>query len=103
VPRPGPTRPAPRPLSSPPRPAEKKTARKRWLLELLDAVACGDEVPHGKPAPDVFLEAARRLGGVAPGACLVFEDAPSGVEVRSGLGWSAGRGARLAARRPRVR
>jgi HAD superfamily hydrolase (TIGR01509 family) len=38
-----------------------------------------DEVAHGKPAPDVFLEAARRLG-VAPAACLVVEDACPGVE-----------------------
>jgi pseudouridine-5'-monophosphatase len=37
-----------------------------------------EDVPHGKPAPDIFLEAARRLG-VAPEACLAFEDSPSGV------------------------
>ena len=34
---------------------------------------------RGKPHPDIFLEAARRLG-VAPARCIVFEDAPLGVE-----------------------
>ncbi|MDP3823847.1 MAG: HAD family phosphatase [Burkholderiales bacterium] len=34
---------------------------------------------RGKPHPDIFLEAARRLG-IAPGHCVVFEDAPLGVE-----------------------
>jgi HAD superfamily hydrolase (TIGR01509 family) len=34
---------------------------------------------RGKPHPDIFLEAARRLG-VPPAACLVFEDAPLGIE-----------------------
>ncbi|PNH06925.1 Riboflavin kinase, partial [Tetrabaena socialis] len=42
-------------------------------------VVCGDEVVHGKPRPDVFLEAARQLG-VAAADCLVLEDAPSGVQ-----------------------
>lgn len=37
------------------------------------------QVEHGKPAPDLFLEAARRLGH-APAACVVIEDAPAGVE-----------------------
>jgi 16S rRNA pseudouridine516 synthase len=35
-------------------------------------------VERGKPAPDVYLEAARRLG-VEPGACLVFEDIVPGI------------------------
>jgi HAD superfamily hydrolase (TIGR01509 family) len=42
------------------------------------AIVRSDQVPHGKPAPDVYLEAARRLG-VPPVACLAFEDAPAGV------------------------
>lgn len=37
-----------------------------------------EEVPLGKPAPDVFLEAARRLGA-APSGCVVVEDAVPGV------------------------
>jgi HAD superfamily hydrolase (TIGR01509 family) len=45
---------------------------------LFDAVVSSFEVPRGKPAPDVFLEAARRLG-VAPGACLVVEDSAHGL------------------------
>lgn len=42
-------------------------------------VVSAEEVPRGKPAPDVFLEAARRLG-VAPHECAVVEDARFGVE-----------------------
>lgn len=41
------------------------------------ALACGDEVAHGKPAPDIFLLAAARLGA-APAACLVLEDSANG-------------------------
>lgn len=42
------------------------------------AVVSRGDVVHGKPAPDLFLEAARRLG-VAPRACLAVEDAPDGL------------------------
>jgi len=38
----------------------------------------GDEVEHGKPAPDMFLLAAERLG-VDPSRCVVVEDSPAGV------------------------
>lgn len=38
-----------------------------------------DQVQHGKPEPDLFLEAARRLS-VDPGRCLVLEDSPTGLE-----------------------
>jgi beta-phosphoglucomutase len=39
----------------------------------------GMQVSRPKPFPDIYLEAARRLG-VAPGNCIVFEDSPTGVE-----------------------
>ncbi len=44
----------------------------------LRTVVSADEVAHGKPAPDVFLEAARRLGA-DPGDCVVLEDAAPGA------------------------
>lgn len=43
-----------------------------------DDVVTSSEVRHGKPAPDVYLLAARRIGA-DPGRCLVFEDIPAGV------------------------
>jgi HAD superfamily hydrolase (TIGR01509 family) len=48
------------------------------LADSFRAIAASDEVPHGKPSPDVFLLAADRLG-VAPRACLVVEDSLNGV------------------------
>jgi beta-phosphoglucomutase-like phosphatase (HAD superfamily) len=48
-------------------------------LEGLFAVrVSGSEVPRGKPAPDIFLEAARRLGQ-RPAHCLVVEDSRNGL------------------------
>lgn len=44
-----------------------------------------EEVAHGKPEPDVFLEAARRLG-VAPDSCVVLEDAAPGVRAAHAAG-----------------
>jgi beta-phosphoglucomutase-like phosphatase (HAD superfamily) len=56
------------------------------LLDLFDTVVAVDEVARGKPAPDLYLEAARRLG-VAPGDCIVFEDTAEGLEAahRAGM------------------
>ncbi len=48
------------------------------LLDRFEAVATGDEVENGKPSPDLFLLAARRLG-VRTVDCLVLEDAEAGV------------------------
>jgi beta-phosphoglucomutase len=48
------------------------------LAPYLRAVVSGEQVARGKPAPDIFLAAAAALG-VAPGVCLVIEDAPAGV------------------------
>lgn len=44
-----------------------------------------EEVGRGKPEPDVFLEAARRLGA-APGDCVVLEDAPPGAAAARAAG-----------------
>jgi len=46
---------------------------------LFDALVNGQEIEHKKPAPDIFLEAARRLE-LAPEECVVFEDAVNGVQ-----------------------
>jgi len=43
------------------------------------AIVGGDEGLPGKPRPDIFLEAARRIGA-DPAHCIVFEDAPFGIE-----------------------
>lgn len=49
------------------------------------AEVCAEDYERGKPAPDPFLEAARRLG-VPPQDCLVFEDSPTGVEAAKAAG-----------------
>ncbi|MEG0768784.1 MAG: HAD family phosphatase [Ruthenibacterium sp.] len=48
------------------------------VLDFIAAIATGDEVMHSKPAPDIFLLAAKRLG-VAPEDCMVLEDSYYGV------------------------
>lgn len=55
------------------------------LWKRFGAVVGAEEVAHGKPAPDLFLEAARRLA-VAPDLTLVFEDARLGVEAARAAG-----------------
>ena len=56
------------------------------LRKHFDAVVGAADVARGKPHPDVFLLAAERCG-VAPEHCIVFEDAPLGVEAarRAGM------------------
>ena len=48
------------------------------ISEYFDEVVSGDEVSHGKPAPDIFLLASSRIG-IAPQNCIVFEDSFNGV------------------------
>lgn len=48
------------------------------VREYFDVVRTSCEVARGKPAPDVYLQAAEDLG-VDPSECLVFEDVPSGI------------------------
>ncbi len=56
------------------------------LDAFFDAIACGDDVTHGKPAPDIFLLAAQRLH-IPPADCIVIEDAHVGLEAarRAGM------------------
>ena len=49
------------------------------LLDRFETIVSADDVLHHKPAPDTYLEAARRLG-VPPEKCLVYEDTQPGVE-----------------------
>ena len=49
------------------------------LLNFFDADVCGRDFAHGKPHPEIFLTAAAELS-VAPGRCVVVEDASAGVE-----------------------
>lgn len=55
------------------------------LREKFQAIVCADDVKRGKPAPDVFLEAARQLG-TAPDLCMAFEDATPGIESATAAG-----------------
>jgi HAD superfamily hydrolase (TIGR01509 family) len=56
------------------------------LRRHFETVVGATDVARGKPHPDVFLEAAKRCGA-APANCIVFEDAPLGVEAarRAGM------------------
>ena len=49
------------------------------LLEGFTALCSGKDVPHGKPAPDIYLAGAAAIG-VAPENCLAIEDSPAGIE-----------------------
>jgi HAD superfamily hydrolase (TIGR01509 family) len=64
--------------SSSPRERLDLTLRRSGLAPLLPVTVAGDEVEHGKPAPDMFLAAAQRLGA-EPAECVVVEDTPVGV------------------------
>lgn len=59
----------------------EKTGVKKYI----DVIASGEEVENGKPAPDVFLLAAERLG-VSPKECIVLEDSLAGMKA----GYTAG-------------
>ena len=55
------------------------------ILPYFDELVCGNMVKHGKPAPDIFLLAAEKLG-VSPENCMVLEDSPSGIRAAHAAG-----------------
>jgi HAD superfamily hydrolase (TIGR01509 family) len=58
------------------------------LTDAFGATVSSEEVPRGKPAPDVYLEAARRLGQ-PPGACAAVEDSANGIRSALAAGMHA--------------
>ena len=67
--------------------ADRHLAR-AGLIDRFAAVATRDDVVNAKPAPDVYLEAARRLG-VAPERCIAFEDSNVGLTAAHAAGTMA--------------
>ena len=55
------------------------------IIDAFDAIVTGTDVEHGKPAPDIYLLAAERLG-IDPGLCLAIEDAPAGIQSAQNAG-----------------
>ena len=63
----------------------KNNLEKIKLEKYIDEIASGAEVENGKPAPDVFLLAAKRLG-VDPKDCLILEDSKAGIKAGKASG-----------------
>ncbi len=67
------------------RPSALKKLTLTGLIERFTTIVGGDEVVNGKPAPDIFLTAAQRLG-IAPAHCLVLEDSEAGIRAAHAAG-----------------
>ena len=71
---------------------ELKTSQHSRMFQMFNHVVKGSEVEHGKPAPDIFLECARRFpdgAKINPELCLGFEDSPNGVLAVKAAGMQA--------------
>jgi HAD superfamily hydrolase (TIGR01509 family) len=62
-----------------------RTLEEAGIRSRFGVLACGDEVARGKPAPDIFLLAAERLGR-PPSSCVGFEDSPAGLRALAAAG-----------------
>jgi len=65
--------------------AEKRLKAADISKSLFHATVCGDEVPNTKPAPDVYLEAARQLG-ISPAEIIALEDSGTGTRAAIAAG-----------------
>ena len=71
--------------SSSNRPLIEAVLEQAGISEVFTAVVSSEEVARGKPAPDVYLEAARRLG-IAPEFCAAIEDSSNGLRAAHAAG-----------------
>jgi HAD superfamily hydrolase (TIGR01509 family) len=62
--------------------------KSRGLIGYFDTLCFGSQVERGKPYPDIFLLAARRLG-VKPEECVVLEDSPNGIAAAHAAGMTS--------------
>lgn len=69
-------------------PGALATLRSAGLEGLFPIIITPEDVAHGKPAPDIFLAAAERMG-VAAADCVVFEDADPGLQAAHAAGMAA--------------
>jgi len=58
------------------------------IRSLFQAIVTSEDVIHQKPAPDIFLEAARRIG-IAPARCRAYEDTDLGMQAIRAAGMEA--------------
>jgi HAD superfamily hydrolase (TIGR01509 family) len=71
--------------SSANRPIIELVLQRAGLMDCFRATVSSEEVPRGKPAPDVYLEAARRIG-LAPDRCAAVEDSSNGLRSAAAAG-----------------
>ena len=64
--------------SSTPRSRVEQYMKGAGVLHRFGPIVCGDMVEHGKPAPDIYLQAAQVMG-LPPQECIALEDAPRGI------------------------
>ncbi|CAA7402343.1 unnamed protein product [Spirodela intermedia] len=64
---------------------QKKISYQQGWKESFSVILGGDEVNHGKPSPDIYLESAKMMG-VDPSRCLVIEDSSVGIEAAKAAG-----------------
>lgn len=48
------------------------------VFHYFDKIVCGDMIQNGKPAPDIYIEAAKQLS-LQPNECIALEDSPNGI------------------------
>ena len=71
-----------------PRSRTTEYLEKIGAAKFFSTVICGDMVETGKPAPDIYLTAARELG-LPPEECAAFEDSPNGIKAAHAAGCHA--------------